>query len=107
MQKAGRRCIKLLEVVVTSRESTTKDAKLFQLLWNITKALHPKKKKKKRIEWLNHRLFISRLETVSFVLFFSSLFIFLEYADSSNQRDFFLLGSLALRICPIKSVEYA
>ena len=52
------------------------------------------------------RLFISRLETDSFV-FFSSQFIFLEYADSSNQRDFFLLGSLALRICPIKSVEYA
>ena len=54
----------------------------------------------------NHRLFISRLETDRFV-FFSSLFIFLEYADSSNQRDFLLLGSLALRICLIKSVENA
>ena len=54
----------------------------------------------------NHRLFINRLETDSFV-FFSSRFSFLDYAGSSNQRDFFLLGSLALRICPIKSVEYA
>ena len=40
-------------------------------------------------------------------VFFSSRFIFLEYADLSIQRDFFLLGSLALRICLIKSVEYA
>ena len=46
-----------------------------------------------------------------FFFFSSSRFIFLEYADSSNQRDFrrnfFLFGSLALRIRPIKSSEYA
>ena len=43
--------------------------------------------------------------------FFSSKFIFLDYADSSNQhdfqRDFLPVGSRALRICPIKSVEWA
>ena len=33
--------------------------------------------------------------------------VVLKYADSSDQHDFFLCGSLALRICPIKSVEYA
>ena len=58
----------------------------------------------------DHRLFISQLETDSFVFYFSR-FIFLEYVDSSNQRDFqcnfFLLESLALRKSPIKSVEYA
>ena len=32
--------------------------------------------------------FISKPETDSFV-FFSSRFVFLEYADSSDQRDFF------------------
>ena len=59
-----------------------------------------------QLQSLNHRLFIRKLETDSFV-FFSSRFILQEYADSSNQRDLFLLGSLALRIRPIKSVEYA
>ena len=38
-----------------------------------------------------------KLAVLSFI---SSRFIFLEYDDSSNQRDFFL-GSLALRICPL------
>ena len=42
---------------------------------------------------LNHRLFISRLET--------------EYADLSNQHECFFLGLLALRISLIKSVEFA
>ena len=31
----------------------------------------------------------------------------LDYADSSDERDFFLHGLLILGICPIKSVEYA
>ena len=46
------------------------------------------------LDWLlfDHRLFINRLATNS-LSFFSSLFIFLECAPS-NQRDFFLLGSL-------------
>ena len=39
------------------------------------------------------------------IFFFSLRFVFLKYADSSDQRDFqrnfFLLGSLELRICPI------
>ena len=30
----------------------------------------------------------------------------LKYADSSDQRDFFLHGSFVLEICLIKSVEY-
>ena len=54
----------------------------------------------------NHGLFNSRLETDSFVLFFFTVYFPLKYADSSNQRDFFLLRSFALGICPDKSVEY-
>ena len=50
-------------------------------------------------------LFLDRKLTV-LSFFLCSSFV-LEYADSSNQRDFFLRGSLVLRICPIKSVEYA
>ena len=53
-----------------------------------------------------HRLFISRLETDSFVFFSSKIFV-LKYVDSSNQWNFFLHDSLILQICPIKSVEYA
>ena len=41
-----------------------------------------------------------------FCLFFLRFF-FLWYADSSNQRDFFLFGSRTLRIFPIKLVKYA
>ena len=49
-------------------------------------------------------IFISRLESDSFVSF---LYGWISYknADSSNQRDFFLHGSLVLRICLIKSVK--
>ena len=50
--------------------------------------------------------FTGRLETDRFVYFLHSAFV-LEYADSSNQRDIFLHGSFVLRICPVKSVEYA
>ena len=55
---------------------------------------------------LDHKLIISRLKTDSFDFFFHGLFA-LEYADSSNQCDFFLYDSLVLRLCPIKSVKYA
>ena len=54
----------------------------------------------------HRRLFNSRQETDNWSLFLHGSFV-LEYADSSNQRDFFLYGLLVLRICPIKSVEYA
>ena len=47
---------------------------------------------------LNWKLTICLFPHDSFVL---------EYAGSSNQRDFFFQGSLVLRIHPIKSVEYA
>ena len=39
----------------------------------------------------DHRPFISRLETDSWA-FFSSRFIFLEYANLSNQQDFFFFS---------------
>ena len=48
---------------------------------------------------------ISKLETNSLSFFYGSFV--LEYAGLSNQRDFFLHGSLVLRICPTNSVEYA
>ena len=51
-----------------------------------------------------HRLFISKLETARFVFFFLHSSFVQEYADSSNQRDFFRLGLISLRIYPIKSV---
>ena len=44
--------------------------------------------------------------TVLLFFFRQGLFV-LKYADSSNQRDFFLHRSLFQRICPIKSVQYA
>ena len=44
---------------------------------------------------------ISRLEIDSFVFFLHDSLV-LKYADSSNQRDFFLRGLLALGICGIK-----
>ena len=43
---------------------------------------------------------------IVFSFFLHGSFV-LKYTDSSNQRDSFLYGSLVLRICPIKSVEYA
>ena len=69
-------------------------------------AAYGARKMPRHVQWSEHRLFISRLETDCFALF-SVRFIFLEYSDLSNQRNFFLHGSLALRICPIKSIEYA
>ena len=41
------------------------------------------------VEMVNHKLFINRMETDSFVLFYRGSFV-LKYADSPNQRDFFL-----------------
>ena len=55
---------------------------------------------------LHHRLFVRGMETDS-VVFFSYVSFVLKHADSSNQCDFFLHGSLVLQKCPIKSVEYA
>ena len=51
-----------------------------------------------------HRLFIGKLETDRFVFFFLHSSFVLEYAESSNQRDFLPLGLLSLRIYLIKSV---
>ena len=42
----------------------------------------------------DHRIFVCRPETDSFVFFFFSVDFVLEYADLSNQRDIFLHGSL-------------
>ena len=53
-----------------------------------------------------HKVFISRQETDSFVSFFLR-FICSKIADLSNQRDVFCHCALVLRICRIKSVEYA
>ena len=55
---------------------------------------------------LNHRLFISRLETESFGMFFFTVH-FSRICRFVQSAWIFLLGSLAQRICPIKLVEYA
>ena len=41
------------------------------------------------VSTLNHKFFINKLETDSFVFFYSSFV--LKYVDSSNQRDVFSL----------------
>ena len=61
------------------------------------------------ILYSEHSLFISRLETDSAVFLFFFLYssFALKYADSSNQRGFFIDGLLVLQICSVKSVKYA
>ena len=53
----------------------------------------------------DHRLFISRLETYSFVFFFGSFIS--PHTIRPISVTFFFQISFVRRICPIKSVEYA
>ena len=56
---------------------------------------------------LNHTIDSLLVDWKLTVLSFRFPVHFFSKADLSNQRDFFLHGSLILRIRPIKSVEYA